>query len=363
VVKVPEVEYSLACPANFTAVLFPDARRPGCGIVDIMDVSIIIPTWRGRYLLQSYLPSVIEASEFYRHQRGADTEIIVVEDAGGDDTVSWLKSEYAKEVRVIEHKRNGGFCIACQTGFENARFPIVLLLNNDVRLKKDSIPPFVGHFKDPEVFAVTGKMFNQKGDAFCNGGKIAQFRRGMWSGYLNYDVIASERADYPFLSFAAIGAFSAYDREKFLSMGGFDPLTSMYEDIEISYRAWKMGWTVKYEPRSIAFHDASQTMQRRYRFGSGNALARRSRILMHWILLHDRGMFGMHLASIILRLMTSWLWLDGSFYWAIFTGLRKIRAIRDKRSEYRRRTVRSDRELFQLLEDFRRTAPIAIRHV
>jgi GT2 family glycosyltransferase len=328
-----------------------------------MDVSIVIPTWRGRHLLQSYLPSVVEASDYYRQTAGAETEIVVVEDAGGDDTARWLESEFSEGVRLIEHERNGGFCLACRTGFEEARFPVVLLLNNDVRLRKDCIAPMTAHFKDPSVFAVTGKMFNQKGDAFCNGGKIAQFRRGMWSGYLNYDALDGLEDDYPLLSFAAIGAFSAYDREKFLSAGGFDPLTSMYEDIEISYRAWKMGWTVKYEPRSVAFHDASQTMKRRYRFGSGNAIARRSRICMHWILLHDRGMFCSHLASVVLRLMTSWLWLDLTFYWAVFSGLRKIRSIRSKRKEYSRRAVRSDRELFDLLEDFRRTAPIAIRHV
>ncbi|MEJ2112125.1 MAG: glycosyltransferase, partial [Acidobacteriota bacterium] len=295
--------------------------------------------------------------------RGAKTEIIVVEDAGGDDTVQWLESHYPANVRVMEHKSNQGFCLACQTGFENARFPVVLLLNNDVRLKENCIASFVDHFQDPDVFAVTGKMFNQKGDTFCNGGKIAQFRRGMWSGYLNYDVLPSSETYPSFLSFAAIGAFSAYDREKFLEIGGFDPLTSMYEDIEISYRAWKRGWTVKYEPGCVAFHDASQTMKRRYRFGGGNILARRSRIIMHWILLHDRGMFGLHLASIFVRFIASWLWLDWPFYWAIFTGLKKLGAIRGKRRENRLKAVRSDRELLDLLENFRLKAPIAIRHV
>jgi GT2 family glycosyltransferase len=338
-------------------------RLFGCGIVDVMDISIVIPTWRGKYLLETYLPSVLEASKFYCDSCGADTEIIVVEDAGGDDTVSWLQSRYKDSIRTLKHEQNQGFCVACKTGFESARFPIVLLLNNDVRLKKDCIAPFVRHFKDRDVFAVTGKMFNQKEDSFCNGGKIAQFRRGMWSGYLNYDVDSSTNEDTFLLSFAAIGAFSAYDREKFLSIGGFDPLISMYEDIEISYRAWKMGWMVKYEPGSVAFHDASQTMKRRYKFDSGHALARRSRIWMHWILLHDHGMFGQHLFSIFIRIMTSWLWLDWSFYWAIFTGLQKMGSIRRKRRENRQKARRSDREILKLLEHFRLTAPIIIRQV
>jgi GT2 family glycosyltransferase len=326
-----------------------------------MHISIVIPTWRGRHLLEAYLPSVTAAADFYRSTRKADTEIIVVEDAGGDDTIPWLRSHYGDSVRALEHERNLGFCSTCQTGFTNARFPLVLLLNNDVRLKADCIAPMVEHFKDPGVFAVTGKMFNQKGDEFCNGGKVGQFRRGMWSSYLNYDALASADAEFPFLSFAAIGAFSAYDREKFLKIGGFDPLTAMYEDIELSYRSWKRGWLIKYEPRSVAYHDASQTMKRRYKRRSLDMLSRRSRILMHWILLHDRKMFGLHLASIAGQLLTSWLWLDWPLYWAVFTGLRNIPAILQKREENRRAAVRSDRDLLQLLEHFYQSAPIMLR--
>jgi len=325
-----------------------------------MHVSIVIPTWRGRHLLEAYLPSVIEASDFYRNSRGASTEIIVVEDAGGDDTMPWLRSRYGEKVLALEHARNLGFCSACQTGFVHARFPIVLLLNNDVRLEADCIAPMVEHFRDPDVFAVTGKMFNQKGDVFCNGGKIGQFRRGMWSSYRNYDALPSPKADFSYLSFAAIGAFSTYDRGKFLEMGGFDPLTAMFEDIEISYRGWKRGWLIKYEPRSVAYHDASQTMKRRYRRSSLDRLSRRSRILMHWILLHDRSMFGQHLASIAGQLLTSWILLDWPFYWAVFTGLQNIASILRKRNESRRTAVRSDRELLQLLNHFYQTAPITL---
>jgi GT2 family glycosyltransferase len=329
--------------------------------LSFMHISIVIPTWRGRQLLEEYLPSIIAASDIYRSTQGANTEIIVVEDAGGDDTAPWLRSKYGAAIRVFEHARNLGFCSACQTGFENAVFPIVLLLNNDVRLETDCIAPMTEHFNNPDVFAVTGKMFNQKGDTFCNGGKVGQFRRGMWSSYLNYDAVAPAAPDSSFLSFAAIGAFAAYDREKFLRIGGYDPLVAMYEDIENSYKAWKRGWLVKYEPRSIAYHDASQTMKKRYRGRSRNRLARRSRILMHWILLHDRRMFRQHVASVAGLLLTSWLWLDWSFYWAVLTGLRNISTIREKRNENRCASVRSDREILNLLERFYQTAPIELR--
>lgn len=325
-----------------------------------MHVSIVIPTWRGRQLLEAYLPSILAACSYYGRTPNCRTEVLVVEDAGGDDTAAWLQSRYGSRVRVLEQAHNQGFCGACNTGFLHAQYPIVLLLNNDVRIEEDCIAPLVEHFQSPGVFAVTGKMFNQKGDTFCNGGKIGRFRRGMWSSYQNYDLKPDAEPGTPCLSFAAIGAFSAYDREKFLQIGGFDPLTSMHEDIEISYRAWKRGWVIAYEPRSMAYHDASQTMKRRYRPRSLDMISRRSRIVMHWILLHDRRMFAQHVASMAGRLLTSWLFLDWSFYWAVWTALRSLPEIRRKRTDNRHRTVRSDRELVQVLENFYRSAPISV---
>ena len=327
-----------------------------------MHVSVVIPTWRGRHLLEAYLPSVIAACDSYKKNQGAATEIVVVEDASGDDTMQWLHTRYSGEVRAVEHPQNLGFCAACNTGFSHARFPVVLLLNNDVRLEADCIAPLAKHFQDATVFAVTGKMFNQKGDVFCNGGKVAQFRRGMWSSFQNYDVLPSAEADSALLSFAAIGAFSAYDREKFLNIGGFEPMTAMFEDIELSYWAWKRGWLVQYEPRSVAHHDASQTMRLRYKERSLDRLSRRSRLWMHWLLLHDRGMFGWHLASLSVRMLTSWIYLDWDFYWAVLTGIGNLGKILRTRNKNRKNTKRSDRELLQLLEHFYRTAPIALRN-
>ncbi len=327
-----------------------------------MNVSIVIPTWRGKNLLQTYLPTVLAAADYYCVSRGRQAEVVVVDDAGGDDTSQWLQTTFADRTRVIELDRNRGFSGACQAGFEAARFPVILLLNNDVRLNPDCIAPLVDHFADPGVFAVTGKIFNQQGDSFCNGGKLARFRRGMWSTYENYDLRPGvDPGTALLLSFTAIGAFSAFDRLKLLELGGFDPLAAMVEDVELSYRGWKRGWRILYEPRSIAYHDASQTMDRRFSRRSLDRLSRRSRILMHWMLLHDGGMFRRHLSYVLGRFLISWLLLDWSFYWAVFTGVGHLPAIHRKRQATRQSMARSDRDLLRLLQDFYVTAPIIPR--
>jgi GT2 family glycosyltransferase len=333
----------------------PESHSPNCP-----DISIVIPTWKGRRLLEAYLPSVLSAAEQYRNQTRAQTEIIVVEDGSGDDTIQWLKGRYTGKVSVIEHSRNLGFSAACNSGFRAASHPVALLLNNDVRLREDCIEPMIAHFVDRQVFAVTGKIFNQKGDQFCNGGKIGRFRRGMWSSFQNYDLMAGVNPDLPLLSFTAIGAFSAYDRAKFLEVGGFEPLTSLVEDIDLSYRGWKRGWYILYEPRSVAFHDASQTMSARYEKKSLDSLSRRSRFLMHWMLLHDPTMFRRHLLALAGRLLVSWLVLDWRFYVGIFSGLSHLGHILETRRVTRRTMVRCDRELLDLLERFYRTAPITL---
>jgi GT2 family glycosyltransferase len=325
-----------------------------------MDISIVIPSWQGKSLLEAYLPSVIAAAEIYRRESPGETEIIVVEDAGGDDTPRWLRERYSGPVTLLEHAENRGFAAACQTGFEASRFPIVLLLNNDVRLKPDCIAPLAAHFADPGVFAVTGKLLNQAENVFCNGGKVACFRRGLWSTYRNYDLLPGAAPGRSLLSFSAIGAFSAYDRAKFLELGGFDPLTAMVEDVELSYRGWKRGWAIHYEPRSVAYHDASRTMDRRYRRPALDRISRRSRILMHWMLLHDPKMFRRHQLSIGFRLLTGWLILDWSFYWAVVTGCAHLAAILRKRRATRLTMLRTDRELLDLFQQFARTAPIVL---
>ena len=325
------------------------------------DVSIVIPTWKGRHLLEAYLPSVLAAAELHRRKNQAEAEVLVVDDGSGDETPSWLREQFRNRLLILEHPHNRGFAAACHTGFQAARHPIVLLLNNDVRLKEDCIAPLLEHFADSSVFAVTGRMFNQQGDIFCNGGKVARFRRGVWSTYENYDLLPWVQPDLSLLSFTAIGAFSAYDRTKFLQLEGFDPLLFLVEDVEISYRAWKRGWYVKYEPRSVAYHDASQTISKHFDKRFVDGLARRNRILMHWTLLHDPGMFRRHLLVLIGQFLISWLALDWRFYWGIFTGMKNLGPILDRRRKTRRLSVRTDRELLDLLERFYRTAPIALR--
>jgi len=122
-------------------------------------VSVIIPSFNGKELLEEYLPSLKTALEPYS---GA-SEILIVENGSTDETVSFLNRNYP-EVRILKNSVNKGFGPAVNWGVREAKYDIVLLLNNDIRVDKDFIAPLARHFDDPAVFAVVSKSLVKLGD-------------------------------------------------------------------------------------------------------------------------------------------------------------------------------------------------------
>ena len=313
-------------------------------------VSIIIPTWNGRELLAAFLPSVFAAMGEYRDRHGAEVELLVVDDASTDDSRSWLASAYGRHplLRVIGLEQNVGFLRAVNAGFAAARYPVVFLLNNDVRVEPDAIAPLVGHFDDDRVFAVCSKAYRLDTDLLDGAGKLGLFERGFWRVFLNYDILPTRlpEAPPPFYSFFASGGYAAYDAAKLATLRGFCELLApnYWEDVEVCYRAWKRGWTVVYEPASVVHHVSSATLgsarQRRVRL-----ITERNRLLMTWINLHDRAWFAAHLAWLAGKLLGATVSLDFIYWQSFRQALRQIRPVRQARHREVEAAVRSDREV------------------
>jgi len=190
-------------------------------------------------MLQRCLPAVLEAVQQYQKLCGAETEVIVVDDAGSDDTAGWL-ARAAPRVQLVRRRRNGGFARACNSGIHHCRQPLLALINNDVEVAPDYFLWQARLFRDPDLFAVTARVVEWEQPVFATGGKVGTFRRGFWGVYFNYDLKDPQRPDArPWLSFYAVGGFAMYDRERLLQLGGFSELLSPFhwEDVDLSYRA------------------------------------------------------------------------------------------------------------------------------
>jgi len=313
-------------------------------------VSVVIPNWNGRELLAEFLPSVFAAIGEYRDQHGADIELLIVDDASTDGSPSWLASTYGQHplLRVVELQQNGGFLRAVNKGFAEARYSIVFLLNNVVRVAPDAIAPLVSHFDDDQVFAVCSKAYRLGTDLLDGAGKLGLFERGFWRVFLNYDILPTRlpKAPPPFHSFFGSGGYTAYDAAKLAALCGFCELLApiYWEDVEICYRAWKRGWTVEYEPESVVYHLSSATMgnarQRRIRL-----ITERNRLLMTWINLHDRVWLATHLAWLGFKLLGAAVSLDRIYWQSFWQAVKQLRLVRQARRQEIEAAVRSDREV------------------
>jgi GT2 family glycosyltransferase len=321
-------------------------------------VTIVIPTWNGLALLKRFLPSVIAAARHYNQHSLAPTEIIVVDDGSTDSTVEWLLGESKRledqklgvDLRVLRSESNRGFGEACNLGFASASQPLVFLLNNDVEPAIDSIAPLVENFRDPLVFAVHCRVFDSNSGLECGTGKLGRFARGFIRVHKSYvPRQPNQQGGEGFYSMFAGGGSAMFDRRKFLDIGGFEPLLSPFywEDVELSYRAWKRGFVVRYEPRAVARHSVSSTIGKLPR-RKVRTIEQRNRLLFHWIQLHDWRMLASHATWVLLLAISAPLRLRPEFVSSCVSALKLLPRVRKRRREQKRQAKRSDREVFGL---------------
>ena len=103
----------------------------------------------------------------------------------------------------------------------------------------------------------------------------------------------------PFPCFYGGGGSSAYDRHKFLELGGFDEILKpfYYEDTDLGFMAWKRGWKVLYQPRSVVFHEHRGTIGRKFSPQYIQGVLKKNAVLMVWKNIHSRRMLLTHFTA------------------------------------------------------------------
>jgi GT2 family glycosyltransferase len=268
-------------------------------------ISIVIPTWNGRRLIETYVPSVLAAAAAYP----ATSEIIVVDDGSSDGTEAFLRETYP-QITVVVREKNGGFARACNTGVERCQHGIVVLLNNDMRVDRDFFVGFSRHFDDPRLFAVlpsTPKIWNEPyADQRCIRIGL-QFKYGFFETPI-YEISSSAQGPNDWHTFKLSGGAAAIGKKKFLEIGGFDEMFSPFywEDVDLSYRAWKKGWCIVYEPLSVARHRVHSTINRyNFKDTSISWISERNRYILVWKNVFDKKLLLKHFAFIPIRLFYS----------------------------------------------------------
>lgn len=226
-----------------------------------MKLSIIIVNYNVRYFLEQCLHSVRKAT------RGLEAEIIVVDNASVDDSISMVRQNF-KEVHLIESKINLGFSKANNLAFQHSRGQYILLLNPDTLVEEDCFSACIEFMEaHPKAGALGVKMFDGSGQylpeskrgfpglwaSFCKMSGI--YKLAPKSNWLNPYYLGhldeNEIHEVDVLS----GAFMMLPSDVYKKLDGLDESFFMYgEDIDLSYRIQQAGYKNYYFPKTAIVH-------------------------------------------------------------------------------------------------------------
>lgn len=290
-------------------------------------VSIVIPNYNGVTLLEKYLPDTVRAMV----KAGVKYELILVDDCSTDTSVAWLRSAYPEAVLLV-NSMNLGFSMTCNRGINAAKNELVLLLNSDVSLDQDYFANLWGYFEREDTFGVMGRIVNPQGK-IEDAARLLSFNGAKFKAtrfYYCEDPVKMSPTAY--LS----GANALVRREMLLKLGGFDEIFSPYycEDVDLGFRAWKLGWKCYYEHHAVCHHEVSKTIRSVSAKSKLLETVYRNKFILHAIHLQGAGLVLWYLQlilEVLFRVIVGKFWvlksLSGFF--------RKSKAIKDSRKNLR----------------------------
>ena len=257
---------------------------------DTRSATLVIPNWNGKDLLARFVPSWLAAIANH-----PGSEVLIVDNGSTDGSVEWVRENHP-EVRVLALTENRGFGGGSNAGFEAAKNDIVVLLNSDMRVEPDFLEPLLRGFTDGKVFAVSCQIF------LADPGKRREetgLTHGWWrAGALRVTHREDPGVDQLFPCFYGGGGSCAFDRKKFLSLGGFDEILAPFylEDTDIGFLAWKRGWKVLYQPASVVHHEHRGTIGKKFSTAFIDSVLQKNYILFAWKNIHGWRRLAAHFA-------------------------------------------------------------------
>jgi len=241
-----------------------------------IEFSIIIPNMNGMEHLPDCCASLAAAD--YPPDR---QEWIVSDNGSVDGAVAWLRAHYP-QARIVENGRNIGFAAGCNAGAAVATGTWLVFLNNDTRVHPDWLHGYARALaRDPHAVCAGSYMRSwDDSEVDFDGAAANLFGAGRQRSVVGWPDRPQPLGDGDPLLFACGGAMCVR-RDVFAAVGGFDPRFFIYfEDVDLGWRLWVLGYRVIFARSSIVYHKEGGTSgatrapsYRRYRLFERNVLA------------------------------------------------------------------------------------------
>ncbi len=311
---------------------------------DTRAASIVIPNWNGLDLLKKYLPPLMAAV-----RQCPGSEVMVVDNGSTDGSAQFILENYP-QVRLVALADNRGFGGGSNEGFRHAKHDIVVLLNSDMRVERDFLRPLLDAFADDTTFAVSCQIF------FTDPNKLREetgLTEGWWQqGSLRVRHRTEDAMRDPYPCFYGGGGSCAFDRRKFMALGGFDELLAPFylEDTDIGFLAWKRGWKVLYQPLSVVYHEHRGTIGQHFTDAYIQSVLKKNFLLFTWKNIHEWRRLWSHFFFTWTGAMLSWLAGDSPErmnFAGIARATRQLPGAMASRARARSLATISDKEAFR----------------
>lgn len=239
-------------------------------------VSIVIPNYNGRHLLEEFLPFTVQAIK----NAAVDYEIIVVDDDSKDDSIAFLETYYP-EIILLKNEINKGFSATCNKGIMQASKELMLILNSDIQLSPNYFENQWQCFEEHDTFGVMGRIIDT-GTHTYDGPRLPQ-RFGF--KFKQNKIYETADQKHPTPTIFLSGANALVCAKKIKQILGFDEIFSpfYFEDVDLSLRAWRLGWKCYYAFEATCDHIGSSTINANNLKKNVKATYYRNRYILHGI--------------------------------------------------------------------------------
>ena len=218
-------------------------------------VSIILVNLNGRHHFEQLFAS-LRSVDYPRDL----FEVVVVDNASVDGSIQWLDKE-APDVRTVQCRQNHGFAGGVNIGVEASSGEVLVFVNTDMRVEPSWLTELVAPIVSKEADCTSSMTLSWNGQVVNFGGSAMNFHGIGWQ--VGMDDPDIDRYRKPAETLFACGGSMAISREVYEDAGRFDEdFFAYYEDVDLGFRLWVLGYRILYVPSSVAYHHHMSTSRR-----------------------------------------------------------------------------------------------------
>lgn len=226
-----------------------------------MKTAIVILNWNGQKLLEQFLPSIVNFSSEL-------ADVYVADNASSDTSISFVKQHFPS-VKIVKNSGNGGYAKGYNDALSTIDAEVYCLINSDVEVTKDWLPPVLDVFKRNENTAIIQPKlldFKDKSKfeyAGAGGGFIDLYGYPYCRGRL-FNTLEEDNGQFDDQTkiFWASGACFFIRSKVYHQLEGFDEdYFAHQEEVDLCWRTQNEGFEVEYVGSSTVYHVGGATLQ------------------------------------------------------------------------------------------------------